>query len=102
MGIARSLAAAPLALPAGWQLLSQPHSGPAAMLAVATVVLAGLALAVLAHGTRLGSAVTAGPLTSRASALRAKSAGAIFQRQRDPDAAGHARPRAPGAVPAAA
>jgi Family of unknown function (DUF6412) len=102
MGIARSLAAAPLAFAAGWQLLSQPHSGPAAMLAVATVVLAGLALAVLAHGTRLGTAVTAGPLTSRASALRAKSAGAVFQRQRDPDAAGHARPRAPGAIPAAA
>jgi Family of unknown function (DUF6412) len=95
MSIARSLAAAPMALAAGWQLLSQPHSGSSAMLA-------SLALALLAHGTRLGSAVTAGPLTRRASALRAKSAGAIFQRQRDPDAAGHVRARAPGAVPATA
>ena len=102
MSIARSFAAAPMALAAGWQLLSQPHSGSSAMLAVAAVVLATLALALLAHGTRLGSAVTTGPLTSRASALRAKSAGAIFQRQRDPDAAGHVRARAPGAVPATA
>jgi Family of unknown function (DUF6412) len=34
--------------------------------------------------------------------LRAKSLGAVFQRQLNPDAAGHVRPRAPGAVPAAA
>ena len=49
------------------------------MLAMAVVVLASLALALLCPRTRLGSAVTAdGPLTSRASALRAKSAGAGF------------------------
>ena len=38
----------------------------------------------------------------RASALREKSWGAAFLRQRDPDAAGRARPRAPSAAPAAA
>jgi len=37
-----------------------------------------------------------------AAALREKSWSAAFQRQRDPDAAGRARPRAPSAVPAAA
>jgi hypothetical protein len=38
----------------------------------------------------------------RASALREKSWRAAFLRQRDPDAAGRARPRAPSAAPAAA
>jgi hypothetical protein len=102
MDIARGFAVALMALAVGWQLVSHPHSGPSALLAAAAVVLAGLALALLAHGDRLTAAVTAGPLTSRTSALRAKSAGAIFQRQLNPDAAGRARPRAPGAVPAAA
>lgn len=102
MDIARAFAVALMALAASWQLLSHPHSGPAAMLAGAAVVLAGLALALLAHGGRLTAALTAGPLTSRTSALRAKSKGAVFQRQLNPDAAGRPRPRAPGAVPAAA
>jgi hypothetical protein len=104
VSVARALAVAPLtlAIVAAWQLVSHPHSGPSAMLAFAAVVLATLALALLAHGDRLTTALTAGPLTGRASALRAKSEGAVFQRQRNPDAAGHARPRAPGAVPAAA
>jgi hypothetical protein len=38
----------------------------------------------------------------RASALREKSWRAAFSRQRDPDAAGRARPRAPSAALAAA
>ena len=104
MSVARGLAVAPLtlAISAAWQLVSHPYSGPSAMLAFAAVALATLALVLLAHGGRPAAALTAGPLTSRASALRAKSKGAVFQRQRNPDAAGHARPRAPGAVPAAA
>lgn len=72
------------------------------MLAIAAVALAGLALALLDRAARVGTAVTARPLTGRASALREKSRRAVFQRQLNPDAAGHQRPRAPGAGPAAA
>jgi hypothetical protein len=42
------------------------------------------------------------PMIRRASALREKSWRAGFLRQRDPDAAGRSRPRAPSAAPAAA
>jgi len=42
------------------------------------------------------------PMIRRASALREKSWRAAFLRQRDPDAAGRPRPRAPSADPAAA
>ena len=91
-----------LPLAACWQLIAHSMVSPSHMLAFAAVVLAGLALAFLAHGARIAAAVTTRPLTSLASALREKSRGAVFQRQLNPDAAGHPRPRAPGAVPAAA
>ena len=94
------LALVPLA--ACWQLFAHPLVTPSGMLATAAVALAGLALAFVAQAARLGTAVTARPLTSRARALREKSRGAVFQRQLDPDSAGHERPRAPSAVPAAA
>jgi hypothetical protein len=42
------------------------------------------------------------PMIRRASALREKSWRAAFLRQRDPDAAGRSRPRAPSAALAAA
>jgi len=93
------VAFAPLA--ASWHLLMHPSSA-GTMLAVAAVVLASLALALLAHGARIATAVTARPLSGRASALREKARAAVYQRQIDPDAAGHARPRAPSAAPAAA
>jgi hypothetical protein len=88
---------------AAWQLVI-PHSldNPSGLIGLAAIVLAGLALAFLAHGAGIATAVTTRPLTSRASALREKSRGAVFQRQLDPDAAGRPRPRAPGAVQAAA
>jgi Family of unknown function (DUF6412) len=102
MGLLRTLAVifAPLAV--CWQLVSHAQTSPSAMLASAALILAGLALALLAHGARIAAAVTTRPLTGRASALREKSWGAVFQRQLNPDAKGHSRPRAPGAVPAAA
>jgi Family of unknown function (DUF6412) len=95
-----AVAAAPLA--ACWQLSGHPQMASAGVLAMAALALAGALLAVLAHTRLPGSAVTAGPLLRRAVALRRKSWGAAFQRQRDPDAAGRARPRAPSAAPAAA
>jgi hypothetical protein len=90
------------AVAAGLQLLAHSPSGSAGMLAAVTVVLAGLALAMLAHGAGIGGAVASRPLIGRTRALREKSYGAAFQRQLNPDAEGRARPRAPGAAPAAA
>ncbi len=94
--------AAVLAFVAGPQLVSHSELTPTGMLAVAALVLAGLALAILAHGARIAAAVTARPLSGRACALREKSRGAVFQRLLNPDAAGRTRPRAPSAAPAAA
>jgi Family of unknown function (DUF6412) len=86
-----------------WQLIfPQPGLTPADLLAFAAVVLAGIALALIAHSLRIAADVTARPLSGRASALRRKSWAAAFQRLRDPGAPGRPRPRAPSAVPAAA
>jgi uncharacterized membrane protein YedE/YeeE len=73
---------------------------------LAVSVLAGAvliaALGCLASGARMARISAAVPQLSRARALRKKSWGAAFGRQRDPDAAGRPRPRAPSAAPAAA
>jgi hypothetical protein len=73
---------------------------------LAVTVLAGAvlvaALACLAGGAKLARIATTAPLLSRSRALREKSWRAAFLRQRDPDAAGRPRPRAPSAAPAAA
>ena len=87
------------------QLAVSP-SGLTALTALATAVLAGAVFAaVLTLCTSVASrsrATAALPMTRRASALREKSWRAAFLRQRDPDAAGRARPRAPSAAQAAA
>lgn len=94
-------------LAALWQatghLLLAP-SGPAGLTvtALGVSVLAAAVAAYLASGARLGRMAAAVPLISRAAALREKSWRAGFLRQRDPDAAGRPRPRAPSAGPAAA
>ena len=89
------------------QLAAGPSGliGPTAT-ALAAAILAGAMLAaVLALVTSVaGVSRTAAalPLIRRACALREKSWRAAFLRQRDPDAAGRTRPRAPSAAPAAA
>jgi hypothetical protein len=85
-------------------LLPTPHALPLAseLIAIATITLAGAVIAMLARSARLASAEQAGALLKRALAERRKSRSAVFQRQRNPDAAGRARPRAPSAAPAAA
>lgn len=70
--------------------------------AVLAAVLTGLVVTTLAGSARIARAVTAAPLRGRASGLQEKSWCAAFLRQRDPDAAGRPRPRAPSAAPAAA
>jgi hypothetical protein len=86
--------------------LAQLAVSPAGLTALATAVLAGAmlaaVLALLTSVAGVSRTATALPLIRRARALREKSWRAAFLRQRDPDAAGRARPRAPSAAQAAA
>ncbi|HEV2935344.1 MAG TPA: DUF6412 domain-containing protein [Streptosporangiaceae bacterium] len=86
--------------------LTQLAVSPSGLSVLAAAVLAGAMLgAVLVLVTSVASAsglAAALPLIRRSSALREKSWRAAFLRQRDPDAAGRPRPRAPSAAPAAA
>jgi uncharacterized protein DUF6412 len=79
-----------------------PGEKPTVLVALAAVTLTCLLVSLLAQGGWLAAAVTAAPLTSGTAALREKSWRAGFVAQRDPDAPGRARPRAPTAGPAAA
>jgi hypothetical protein len=78
------------------------ESGPAGLLA-GTAVVAGLLLAAFlaARQVRAGAGTPSVPLPTRR-ALRAHAGRTGVPRHRDPDAAGHARPRAPSAAHAAA
>jgi hypothetical protein len=86
--------------------LAQLAVSPSGLTALAAAVLAGAmfaaVLALLTSVAGVSRTAAALPLTRRARALREKSWRAGFLRQRDPDAAGRARPRAPSAAPAAA
>ena len=86
--------------------LAQLAISPSGLTALAGAVLAGAVfaavLALLTSVASLSRATAALPMVRRASALREKSWRAAFLRQRDPDAAGRARPRAPSAAQAAA
>jgi len=84
------------------QLAGYAVTSPSGLMTLAAIALTGMIIAFLAHGARIAAAVMARPLTGRGVALREKSWSAAFHRQRDPDAAGRARPRAPSAAPAAA
>lgn len=82
-------------------------AAPSGLSALAVTVLAGAVLAGalvvgLACAASLGRHCAAIPLISRAAALREKSWRAAYLEQRDPDAAGRPRPRAPSVAPAAA
>ena len=79
-----------------------PDGKATVLMALAAATLTCLLVGLLARDARLAAAVTAAPLKSGAAALREKSWRAGFVRQRDPDAPGRARPRAPTAGPAAA
>ena len=84
--------------------LAQLAMTPSLLPALAAAILAGAVFAaVLALLTSVagGSRAAAAPMTRRVSALRDRSWRVAFLRQRDPDAAGRSRPRAPSAAPAA-
>lgn len=79
-------------------------AAPQGLPALAVTVLAGAVLAAaltVCLASVLGSP-RATVLMNRTAALREKSWRAAFLPQRDPDAAGRPRPRAPSAAPAAA
>ena len=86
--------------------LAQLAVSPSGLTALAAAVLAGAVfaavLALLTSVAGRSRATAALPMIRRASALREKSWRAAFLRQRDPDAAGRPKPRAPSAAPAAA
>ena len=83
-------------------VLAQAGLAPSGLVMLAGITLTGMLIVLLAAGSRLAAAVTARPLRGRSAAFREKSWRAGFLPQRDPDAAGRARPRAPTAAPAAA
>ena len=86
--------------------LAQLAVSPSGLTALAAADLAGAmfaaVLALLTSVAGVSRTAAALPLIRRARALREKSWRAGFLRQRDPDAAGRTRPRAPSAAPAAA
>jgi hypothetical protein len=82
--------------------VAPPGSAPSGLLVLAAITLTGMLVGLLAHSARVAATVTAIPQGRRARALREKSWRAGVLPQRDPDAAGRARPRAPTAAPAAA
>jgi hypothetical protein len=65
-------------------------------------VLAAVVVGALAAAASFAGDLGVLPLTRRVAALRDKSWRVAFLRQRDPDARGRTRPRAPTAAPAAA
>jgi Family of unknown function (DUF6412) len=90
-----------------WQAAGHILAAPTGLSALAvtvltSAVLVGALAAYLASAARLGRVSAAIPLVSRTAAAREKSWRAAYTQQRDPDAAGRPRPRAPSAAPAAA
>jgi hypothetical protein len=87
---------------AGYLLGQQLLAGTMAPQRLAVVAVALLAVALvgcLAAGASFPRALAGVPFARRATALRDKSWHVAFLRQRDPDAAGRPRPRAPGLAP---
>jgi hypothetical protein len=87
------------------QLVVSP-SGLTALTAAVLALSAGAVLvallALLTSVAGVSRTAAALPVIRRARALRERSKRTAFLRQRDPDAAGRTRPRAPSAAPAAA
>jgi Family of unknown function (DUF6412) len=75
---------------------------PPALMALAAAAVACVIAGILARSARTAQTGAVIPLRSRATALRARSRRTAVVRQRDPDAAGRRRPRAPAASQAAA
>ena len=79
-----------------WYVVGHLLLGSGSLPVVTTAVLAAVLMGLA------GARPDSGPAARRAAGLREKSWSAAFLRQRDPDAAGRPRPRAPSGSPAAA
>ena len=90
------------AAPAATGYLLADASSPQRLAVLAVAVVAVAVAGCLAAGITFSRPLAGISFTSRATALRDKSWRVAFLRQRDPDAAGRPRPRAPGTAPAAA
>jgi hypothetical protein len=90
------------AAPAAVGYLLADASSPQRLAALAVAVVAVAVVGCVAAGTTFSCLLAGISFTSRATALREKSWRVAFLPQRDPDAAGRPRPRAPGTAPAAA
>ena len=102
-GLLRAMMHLATALPGWFGSSSWGSSGLTALTATALAgAMLAAVLALLASVSRLSRTAAAIPMIRRASRMREKSWRTAFLRQRDPDAAGRPRPRAPSAAPAAA
>jgi hypothetical protein len=85
-----------------WQSAAHTLLVPSLPTMLTAAVLAMLLVAVAVTPAATPRPLASLPVIRRVAALREKSWNVAFLRQRDPDAAGRARPRAPSAAPAAA
>lgn len=85
-----------------WHILVHSLTTPSALMVIAAFVLAGTILAAIVRCAERASALASNSLPVRLMAQRLDCQAAVVLRQFDPDAPGRVRPRAPGAVPAAA
>ena len=85
-----------------WHILVQSLTTPSGLMVMAAFVIAGTILtAIVRCGDRAGALASNSPPV-RLMTQRVACRDVLVLRQFDPDAAGRARPRAPGAVPTAA
>jgi len=85
-----------------WHILVHSLTTPSGLMLIAGFVIAGTIVAAIVRcGERAGGFASNSPPV-RLTAQRVDCRAVVVLRQFDPDAAGRARPRAPGAVPTAA
>jgi hypothetical protein len=85
-----------------WHAVVHSVTTPSGLMVIAAFVIAGTILAAIVRSAERASALASNSLPVSLLAQRMDCQTAVVLRQFDPDAPGRARPRAPGAVPAAA
>jgi hypothetical protein len=85
-----------------WHAIVHSVTSPSGLMVLAAFVLAGTILVAVVRCCQMAGAIASSSLAVCSMAQRMDYRAAVVRRQFDPDAAGRARPRAPGAVPAAA
>ena len=85
-----------------WHILVHSLTTPSGLMVIAGFVIAGTIFAAIVRCGQSASALASNSAPVRLMAQRVDCQAVVVLRQFDPDAAGRARPRAPGAVPTAA